>query len=159
MRWTIKETNYLKENYPKDVPTSIIANEIRKSKKAIMHKAARLNLSRIRVPPNKPLDKNHRRLKDMQYYLKNKEKIFANRNKRLRQYKIEIANYLGGNCSRCGYNNCLGALEFHHISNNKEKSVAEFIKNSSKQKALKEAKKCILLCANCHREVHYDKDP
>lgn len=60
----------------------------------------------------------------------------------------------GGKCERCGYNKCLAALEFHHLNPaDKEFSISN---NGlpSFEKAQKEANKCILLCANCHREEH-----
>jgi hypothetical protein len=59
---------------------------------------------------------------------------------------------LGGKCSTCGYNKCDAALEFHHISDNKEFVIAGAKYGWEKLKP--EIEKCILLCANCHREVH-----
>jgi hypothetical protein len=64
----------------------------------------------------------------------------------------ELIDNLGGKCFRCGYNKCRQALEFHHIDPGTklfELSVTGMRKNASKE----EAKKCILLCANCHREI------
>jgi predicted HNH restriction endonuclease len=61
---------------------------------------------------------------------------------------------LGGKCSICGYNRCLNALEFHHNKGKKEEVLSVLIRDFSKQKSLKEIRKCILLCANCHRELH-----
>lgn len=61
--------------------------------------------------------------------------------------------FLGGECQRCGYKNCSGALEFHHIDpSKKEIKLSSF--TYSWEKIKKELKKCELLCANCHREVH-----
>lgn len=159
MRWAEDEITYLKENYPKDIPIKNIAENLNKSKRSVLHKAARLNLSRIRVPHNKPKETDHRKIIDKRYYEKNKKNIFVKRLKRLRSRKFEIAKTLGGKCSNCGYKTCLGALEFHHVLDNKEKSISELLKGYAKQKTLKEAQKCILLCANCHRELHYNKDP
>lgn len=76
-----------------------------------------------------------------------------------RATKQKYVDYKGGKCSVCGYSKCLGALEFHHI-NPKEKD-AEIGKRGVKQgkqvhvSALKELDKCICVCANCHREIHY----
>ncbi|MCK5449622.1 hypothetical protein KAI32_02050 [Candidatus Pacearchaeota archaeon] len=61
---------------------------------------------------------------------------------------------MGGRCSKCGYDKCRAALEFHHNTSDKGGDMAYIIKNKSREKALKEGKKCILLCANCHRELH-----
>lgn len=72
----------------------------------------------------------------------------------MRRIKAEIINFLGGRCSKCGYDKCRAALEFHHNTSDKGGDMAYIIKNKSREKALKEGKKCILLCANCHRELH-----
>lgn len=73
-----------------------------------------------------------------------------------RRYKAKAVSFLGGKCSRCGYDRCLGALTFHHVNRN-EKSFG--ISQSGFTRAWKviekELKKCILLCANCHAEEHY----
>ena len=59
-------------------------------------------------------------------------------------------------CKKCGYNKCIQALEFHHIdSNDKTDTVARLSTHSNIKKAIEESKKCIILCANCHREYHY----
>lgn len=74
----------------------------------------------------------------------------SRRNKRA----ILIAEF-GGKCCKCGYDKCQAALHFHH----KDESTKLFNVNSSTNKSLtrlrEEAKKCILVCANCHAEIHY----
>ena len=72
------------------------------------------------------------------------------RNNRHRKLK-ELA---GGECFLCGYNRCFRALEFHHLDPSK-KSFALSVTGCtmSFDKQLEETKKCVLLCANCHREV------
>ena len=70
-----------------------------------------------------------------------------------RQNLLKTARELLGNkCSICGYNKCSNALEFHHTTEEKEFNIAgaRFGWNKLKE----EIKKCILLCANCHREHH-----
>jgi hypothetical protein len=67
---------------------------------------------------------------------------------------------LGGKCIRCGYDEFVAALDFHHIQDDKESTVANLLlaavgyKNARLEAALAEARKCILLCANCHRGLH-----
>lgn len=57
----------------------------------------------------------------------------------------------------CGYSKCLQALEFHHLDpTEKDGGLAGSIKFLSKEKLLAEIEKCVLLCANCHREVEYN---
>ena len=75
--------------------------------------------------------------------------------KTFRQRLKERAVYvLGSKCQICGYNKCITALEFHHI-NPQEKDI-NFNDNANRswEKTRKELQKCILVCANCHREIH-----
>ncbi len=62
--------------------------------------------------------------------------------------------YCGDKCEICGYNKCPQALEFHHV----EPKLKSFQIGSGStwalDKMLAEADKCVLLCANCHREYH-----
>ena len=65
---------------------------------------------------------------------------------------IEI---MGGCCKLCGYSKCTAALEFHHIDPTQKDFTFSKSKNLSWDKIDKELQKCILVCANCHREIHY----
>ena len=64
--------------------------------------------------------------------------------------------YKGGKCERCGYNKCNRALEFHHLDpTQKDFGISKHInRNINDLKA--EVDKCILLCSNCHAEVHQE---
>ena len=59
----------------------------------------------------------------------------------------------GGKCERCGYNTCIKALEFHHLDPT-QKDFTISNDHFKLKEAVKESKKCILICANCHRELH-----
>jgi hypothetical protein len=60
-------------------------------------------------------------------------------------------------CTKCGENHP-AALDFHHEDpSTKDREVSWFLKNSQFTKAIEEAVKCIVLCANCHRKHHYEK--
>ena len=75
--------------------------------------------------------------------------------KTFRQRLKERATYvLGGCCQICGYDKCIQALDFHHV--NPEEKDKDFNTNTNRswQATRDEIQKCILLCANCHREVH-----
>lgn len=63
-------------------------------------------------------------------------------------------NIFGGRCKLCGYKKYFGAMDFHHIDPSK-KLFALSVKGLcySWETILKEAKKCVLLCKNCHAEV------
>lgn len=67
--------------------------------------------------------------------------------------KEKAIQYLGGKCRKCGFVGPYPCYDFHHI---KEKNFAiSRIKNHTWEKIQKELDNCILLCANCHRIVHY----
>lgn len=74
-----------------------------------------------------------------------------------RKKKEQAVLYKGGKCSRCSYSICVEALDFHHIDPTKKGvDVSQAIRDAWKWEKLKvELDKCILLCANCHRELHY----
>ena len=73
--------------------------------------------------------------------------------KRLRREKKKrLVEYFGGKCTICGYNKYFGALDFHHFNQDKEFRISRG--NLSFVRMLKEAKKCKLICATCHRETH-----
>ena len=59
-------------------------------------------------------------------------------------------------CAKCGETRGY-VLDFHHIDpKNKENTIARLTSNTSNiNKVYDEIKKCIVLCANCHREFHY----
>ena len=62
--------------------------------------------------------------------------------------------YLGGKCSLCGYNRCYDAFTFHH-KNPQEKDFSIGGNHCRKWESIKaELDKCLLLCYNCHQEVH-----
>ncbi len=57
-------------------------------------------------------------------------------------------------CSLCGYDKCRAALEFHHKNPHKKDFTIATRWCISRKKLERELKKCMLLCANCHRELH-----
>jgi hypothetical protein len=74
--------------------------------------------------------------------------------KRRRRVKAIVVQEAGGRCILCGYDHCFAALEFHH-RDPKAKSfgLAERGITIGIDRLRKEARKCVLLCANCHAEV------
>lgn len=68
--------------------------------------------------------------------------------------KDDIVYVMGDKCQICGYNKCIAALELHHIDPNEKDFSFNKKDNLSWEKIIQELPKCILLCANCHREVH-----
>lgn len=77
--------------------------------------------------------------------------------KRRRELKRLSVEYKGGECSKCGYNRCIAALEFHHLDpTKKDFGIGGSKQTSSWKKIQIELDKCILLCSNCHREEHFN---
>jgi len=79
---------------------------------------------------------------------KNKEKK--------RQAKIDMVNFLGGKCIRCGYSHPEG-IDFHHIDPSKKLfTIGDNIifYPLKSQKWIDELLKCAPLCKNCHAEFH-----
>lgn len=77
--------------------------------------------------------------------------------KRRKHLKIKAVEYLGGECKICSYSKCITALEFHH-NNPLEKDFSISSDGSTRgwERIKPELDKCTLLCANCHREVHFN---
>lgn len=67
--------------------------------------------------------------------------------------KQRLIDYKGGKCELCGYNKCNRALQFHHL-NPEEKDFSISGKSVSFDKLKDEVEKCILVCSNCHSEIH-----
>lgn len=75
--------------------------------------------------------------------------------KRREKIKDILIDYKGGECQICGYKRYRGALEFHHINpDEKEFGISKDGATRSLEESKKEADKCVLVCANCHREIH-----
>lgn len=72
--------------------------------------------------------------------------------------KIKLMKMLNQDgCSICGYYKNLSCLSFHH-KNPKEKSFSlnqRYCSSRSVEQLVEEAKKCIVLCNNCHGELHH----
>lgn len=66
-----------------------------------------------------------------------------------------LIEYKGGKCRICGYKKYFGALDLHHINaSTKEFGLGAKGLTRSWERSKEEADKCILVCANCHREIH-----
>jgi hypothetical protein len=70
--------------------------------------------------------------------------------------KEKALTYKGGRCSKCSYNKCKRALSFHHVDPSQKDFNIGTLRSWGKIKT--ELDKCILLCMNCHHEVHDKED-
>ena len=70
-----------------------------------------------------------------------------------RLHKLDFLNSLKmSGCSLCGYKGCLRALHFHHVEPNKELTLSSG--KGSWPAVKREVQKCIVVCSNCHAEIH-----
>lgn len=77
------------------------------------------------------------------------------------RFKARIRQALGGKCCSCGYEKYEGALEIHHLDMaDKEISFGAVLANPRAAASLiDELKKCVLVCKNCHVEIHFGSTP
>ena len=80
-----------------------------------------------------------------------KEKFFVNRKRKA--LKLQAVEYKGGGCALCGYAKCVDALTFHHVAE-KDFGIAYKGYTRSWDKVRMELDKCVLVCGNCHSEIH-----
>ena len=92
------------------------------------------------------------------HYEKTKEATKARTAKQSRTGKDKWDAFKGTlHCARCSQTH-IATLDFHHVNpEDKEYSVSKLISSKMFTKAYKEIKKCIVLCANCHRIHHYEE--
>ena len=79
-------------------------------------------------------------------------KAVANRRRKLKEM---VVKYKGGKCVLCGYSKYAGAFDLHHKDDSRKSfGLSTRGLTRSWKRIKKEADKCILVCANCHREIH-----
>lgn len=72
-----------------------------------------------------------------------------------RRHKALAVAYKGGRCQVCGYNRCMAALDFHHLDPNAKDPNWRLMRNWSFERIRSELDKCMLVCRNCHAEIHF----
>lgn len=89
------------------------------------------------------------------HYRANKKKYFLRNKKRISEI-WDFVNQFKEKCEKCGYDKCKKALDFHHKDpSKKEIEIGKSAVNGwCKARIEKEIKKCIVLCKNCHAEIH-----
>lgn len=98
-------------------------------------------------------NKSGETLTDEERKRKNVEYVQRRRHK-IKEMAIE---YKGGCCQCCGYDKSKRALEFHHIDpTEKDFNISHKGHSRSWKRVKKELDKCILVCSNCHAEIHDD---
>ena len=70
--------------------------------------------------------------------------------------KEKAIEYKGGKCEVCGYDKCSWSLDFHHKDPNEKEFGISSAGCKSWKKIKNELDKCILVCKNCHGEIHHE---
>ena len=70
------------------------------------------------------------------------------------EVKTLAVKYKGGECVCCRYKKSLSALEFHHLDPSQKDFEVGGKRKMNFEKLKVELDKCILVCANCHAEIH-----
>ena len=93
--------------------------------------------------------------KDKRKYSDRREYLIKAVQDRRKRVRVKALQYKGAKCHLCGYERCHEALEFHHLDpDGKDFGISDKGYTRSWDKIRKELDKCILICANCHREIH-----
>jgi hypothetical protein len=112
------------------------------------------NTSKLHIPD----EQKTRSSRDYSLFsLEEKKKFYDYQREKRYERKKYLVETHGGKCSECNYDRNLAALCFHHI-NPEEKSFTLDVRNmyaKSLESLEEESKKCVLLCSNCHTELHY----
>jgi len=91
---------------------------------------------------------------DKRKYADRREELIKAVAKRRRKIKLMAIEYKGGKCQVCTYNKYPGGLDLHHIDpKTKEFGIGARGYTRSWEKIKAELDKCVLVCANCHREI------
>jgi hypothetical protein len=75
--------------------------------------------------------------------------------KKGRETTLRAKLYLGGKCVKCSYDKCIAALDIHHLDPTQKDPNFVGHRSWSWKRLEKELETCILVCKNCHAEIHY----
>ena len=114
------------------------------------------NTCNIEFLPNKSTQK-YCCLKCKNRSTNNKHLNYKAQQERGLKNRLHLIKLKGNKCSKCGYNNNVAALCFHHIDESTKSFKIDLRKcsNTKFETLLIEVEKCDLLCHNCHMELHY----
>lgn len=91
--------------------------------------------------------RNNHYKENRQYYINKAREYKKQARESFNEFKAQLK------CSNCGESRWW-LLDFHHLDpTKKEKEVVNLVQ--SPRKLEKEIQKCIVLCSNCHRDLHY----
>jgi len=81
--------------------------------------------------------------------------ISRSKAKRIENWKKVFKFFEGRRCMVCGFESDLPIYELHHHDQEGKETNVSKIMHHSWEKVERELRKCILVCANCHRAIHH----
>ena len=154
-RWTKQEEIKLLENYINSSKTDLLFLFPHRKYKAICRKAANLGLKKSL---RKKICELCGEIDSLKFDSDRYTKCKPCRNKRSRESKEKAVAYMGGKCVRCGYDRCVAGLDFHHTNPLEKDAQWGQIRHRNWEAIKYELDKCILVCKNCHAEIHFHRE-
>ena len=75
-----------------------------------------------------------------------------------KRMKAALVEAFGHKCAICGLVDDPAVYDFHHLDPSKKETRISIMKQSDEELVLKEVKKCVMVCSNCHRKIHSIKN-
>jgi len=144
----------LQELVSKGLSTRQIAKETGKSQTSVRYWLGKHELNTTRIHKCKCGETDKKKFHPGRYSecRECRKKWQRDRFRRLKKFYVD---YKGGKCVKCGYNKCQASLDFHHLEG--KDPNWKYMRRWAKKRVLKELDKCILVCRNCHGEIHYSE--
>lgn len=103
-------------------------------------------------------DPEKRRQSQRDHYYRNKEQYLKRNRERKRRLKKQWLEFKGSlSCEMCGESH-ISTFDFHHIEKHPDnRAVNRLVSDYNFKEAYQEIKKCMVLCANCHRKHHHNE--
>ena len=163
--WAAVKREWLKALVDEGRSTRQIADAAGRSQTTVRYWLRRHGLKTVRARPDEELRGKYvtsrcRRHGEARFVMEGRgyyrctrcrgERVAARR----RKVKALLVEEAGGRCRLCGYDRYAGALHFHHVDPaEKAFGVAKAGVTLGIERLRAEARKCVLLCSNCHAEV------
>jgi hypothetical protein len=93
--------------------------------------------------------------REKRWRVENKDRLLEIKRDHRRHNRAVLSRYKAmKGCYICGYSRSSAALEFHHTNPDEKEMAPSQLSGYSMKRIKSEISKCVILCANCHREVH-----
>lgn len=96
--------------------------------------------------------------KQKEWLTANKDHVRSRSNNKNRRRKLEVIEHFGDKCHDCGQSFPPCVYDFHHLDPTKKDVNPSYAMTRRPSEMWKELEKCVMLCSNCHRIRHHDKE-